>query len=174
MEFNAFKIQKIRKIVALKCAGVPYKWVSGGGGGVKMEGSDDCRKKRANIRWSMKVWTFSSLLSFRTRKLSRFQRLWNVLFHVFFWGERQLEKLQLPRFNHPVSKLRSFQLLCAIQTSWEEGDHGRLSSPSFTSSFSLAVAWRGTEMEHHTVWPLFILRLHHISKTSFLQVLLQR
>lgn len=37
-----------------------------------------------------------------------------------FWGTRELEKPWLQQFsNHPISKSRSFQMLWAIQTSWD-------------------------------------------------------
>lgn len=92
----------------------------------KMEEGDSLtteqKKRRPNNCWSVKVCKFSFPFSFseRKRKLSSPEIVKCYFSSPFFWGTRRPEKLWLQQFsNHPISKLRSFQMLWAIHTSWD-------------------------------------------------------
>lgn len=91
------------------------RWLTGGTTG----------RKRPNNCWGVKVQKFFSLfffypLSSWKRKLSRSRDCQMLFFICLLWGTRKPERPPLQQFsNHPISKLGSFQMLCAVQTSWD-------------------------------------------------------
>lgn len=70
--------------------------------------------------WKSKKFSLFFPLSSWKRKLSRSRDCQMLFFICLLWGTRKPERPPLQQFsNHPISKLGSFQMLCAIQTSWD-------------------------------------------------------
>lgn len=93
----------------------------------KMEVGDllatEQKKKKKKRQITVEAWKSEKFLfpfPLGRRKLSRSRDCQMLFFISLLWGPRKPEKPWLQQFsNHPIPKLRSFQMLCAIQTSWD-------------------------------------------------------
>ncbi len=105
----------------------------------------NCWFSKLNLSNTFEMWYTED--NKKERKLSR-SRDWMLFFISLLWGTRKPEKLWLQQFsNHPISKLRSFQMLWAIQTSW---DSLQWVLPRLQVRMKL---WKAFFTVHHHVFP---------------------
>ena len=80
-------------------------------------------EKRGQITvgaWKSENFSFPFFSLLEQKKAFKSRDCEMLFFISLFWRTREPEKPWLQQFsNHPISKLRSFQMLWAIQTSWD-------------------------------------------------------